>query len=60
MECSGKVGSELGGKNEVVVVGWGPRSTVDAVDLGFKLSSHVESPLSILTHGTPIRNWKFY
>jgi len=46
------MGGEGGGRSS--------RSTVDAVDLGFKLSSHVESPLSILTHGTPIRNWKFY
>ena len=42
MGCSSKIGSELHGKNEVVMVGCGqnePRSTVDAVDLEFKLSS---------------------
>ena len=36
-----------------------PRSTTDAIDLGFKLRSHVQSPLSIMMYGTPIRKVKF-
>ena len=32
-----------------------PTSTVDVVDVGFKLRSHAHSPSSILTCGTLIR-----
>ncbi len=35
-----------------------PISTVDAVDNGFKLRSHAQSPSSILTRVIPIRKIK--
>jgi len=50
---SGTMGGEGGGSGRREM---SPTSTVDAVDEGFKLHSHVESPSLILTHSIPIRN----
>ena len=55
-ERAGAMGGEGGGSGRRDM---NPTSTVAAVDDGFKLRSHAQSPSSILTPVSPIRKIKF-